>query len=296
VTASPTLAHQRYALYLTRDRRRTRDSEMIRRVFFVSDRTGITAETLGRSLLTQFPDTEFRLTNVPFVTNQVAAEKAAATIRGAREQDGVAPLVFSTLTDPATQFVIASCNEYVFDLFGTFIEPLEDALGTESSHTAGRMHGIGNIGEYERRLSALNFTLGHDDGLSPRDIGGSDVVLLGVSRSGKTPTCLYLAMHYSLPAANYPLTDDDFDQSGLPKILEVCRDKLYGLTIVPEQLSRIRQERRPQGVYSKLAQCRSEVAQAEALFHHENIPFLDSTTISIEEIAATIVRDMSLRQ
>lgn len=268
---------------------------MIRRVFFISDRTGITAETLGRSLLTQFPEIEFRITNVPFITNQLAAEKAAATIRGAREQDGMAPLVFSTLTDPATQFIISSCNEYVFDLFGTFIEPLEDALEMESSHTAGRMHGIGNVGEYEHRLSALNFTLGHDDGLSPRDIDGSDVVLVGVSRCGKTPTCLYLAMHYSLSAANYPLTDDDFEHGGLPSILEVCRDNIYGLTIVPEQLSRIRHERRPNGNYSKLKQCRSEVAQAEALFNQEGIPFLDTTTISIEEIAATIVRDMGLR-
>lgn len=268
---------------------------MIRRVFFVSDRTGITAETLGRSLLTQFPDIEFRITNLPFVTNQLAAAKAAATIRGAAEENGVAPLVFSTLTDPAMQFVVSSASETVFDLFGTFIEPLEDALGMESSHTAGRMHGIGNVGEYERRLSALNFTLGHDDGLSPRDIGESDVVLLGVSRCGKTPTCLYLAMHYSLRAANYPLTDDDFEQSGLPGILEVCRDKLYGLTIVPEQLSRIRLERRSHGDYSKLVQCRSEVAQAEALFDNENISVLDTTTISIEEIAATIVRDMELR-
>jgi [pyruvate, water dikinase]-phosphate phosphotransferase / [pyruvate, water dikinase] kinase len=266
-----------------------------RRVFFVSDRTGITAETLGRSLLTQFPGTEFRITNVPFVTNQLAAEKAAAAIRGAFALDGVEPLVFSTLTDPATQFVISSSNKYVFDLFGTFIEPLEDALGTVSSHTAGRMHGIGDGADYERRLAALNFTLSHDDGLSPRDIDVSDVVLVGVSRCGKTPTCLYLAMHYSLAAANYPVTDDDFSQRGLPKILEICRDKIYGLTIVPEQLSRIRQQRRSEGVYSTLSQCRSEVAQAETLFRDENIPFLDTTTISIEEIAATIVRDMNLR-
>lgn len=268
---------------------------MTRKVFFVSDRTGITAETLGRSLLTQFPGTDFEITNIPFVTNQLAAEKAAATIRGARERDGVAPLVFSTLTDPATQFIISSCNDYVFDLFGTFIEPLEDALGMESSHTAGRMHGIGNVGEYERRLSALNFTLNHDDGLSTRDISVSDIVLIGVSRCGKTPTCLYLAMHYSISASNYPLTDDDFESPRLPEVLENCRTKLYGLTIVPEQLSRIRHERRPDGAYSQLGQCRAEVAQAEALFHHEKIPFIDTTTISIEEIAATIVRDMNLR-
>ena len=268
---------------------------MKRKVYYVSDRTGITVETLGRSLLTQFPDAEFEVANIPYVTNQLAAEKAAATIRGSRELDGVAPLVFSTLTDPATQFIISSSSDYVFDLFGTFIEPLEDALGMESSHTAGRMHGIGNVGAYEHRLSALNFTLSHDDGLSPRDIDASDVVLLGVSRCGKTPTCLYLAMHYSLAAANYPLTDDDFSQAGLPNILDGCRPKLYGLTIVPEQLARIRHERRPAGVYSQLSQCRAEVAQAEALFHAEKIPFLDTTTISIEEISSTIVRDMDLR-
>ena len=266
-----------------------------RQVYFVSDRTGITAETLGRSLLTQFPQIQFNIHNVPFIINQAAAEKAAATIREAESEDGVAPLVFSTLTDPATQHIISACTDYVFDLFGTFIEPLEDALGAESSHTAGRMHGIGNVGEYEQRLSALNFTLGHDDGLSPRDIDGSDVILLGVSRCGKTPTCLYLAMHYSLSAANYPLTDDDFDVQKLPTNIAACTEKLYGLTIVPEQLSRIRRERRPHGEYAKLARCRAEVAQAEALFKVENIPYLDTTTVSIEEIAATIVRDMGLR-
>lgn len=266
-----------------------------RRAFFVSDRTGITAEALGQSLMTQFPGTEFTVASIPFVTNQVLAQKAADTIRGAKERDGTAPIVFSTLTDPATQHIIAQSTEYVFDLFGTFIEPLEDALGQDSSHTAGRMHGIGDGSEYERRLNALNFTLGHDDGLSIKTIHESDVVLLGVSRCGKTPTCLYLAMHYSLKASNYPLTDEDFVTSDMPTILDACREKIYGLTIVPEQLSRIRRERRPQGEYSKLSKCRSEVAKAESLYLLENIPYLDTTTVSIEEIAATIVRDMGLR-
>lgn len=268
---------------------------MKRRVFFVSDRTGITVETLGQSLLTQFPDTEFVTRTLPFVTNQLAAQNAAELIRRARDEDGVPPLVFSTLTDPATQYIIASSNEHVFDLFGTFIEPLEDALGQESSHTAGRMHGIRDVTVYERRLRALNFTLSHDDGLSPRDLHEADVVLLGVSRCGKTPTCLYLAMHYSLKAGNYPLTEDDFGSTRLPAVLQGCREKIYGLTIVPEQLSRIRHERRPQGSYSTLAQCRAEVAKAEAMFRTENIQFLDTTTVSIEEIAATIVRDRGLR-
>lgn len=267
---------------------------MKRRVFFVSDRTGITAEMLGESLLTQFPGIEFKRTNIPFVTNELAARSAAATIAKAIGEDEVPPLVFSTLTDDVTQKIIADSSEFVFDLFGTFIVPLEQALGCESSHTAGRMHGIGDTNAYERRVQALNFTLNHDDGLSPRSLNEAEIVLAGVSRCGKTPTCLYLAMHYSLKAANYPLTDDDFEDTRLPPILRPCRDKIYGLTIVPEQLSRIRRERRPQGDYSKLAQCKAEVAKAEALFRSESIQFIDTTTVSIEEIAATIVRDMGL--
>ncbi len=267
---------------------------MKRRVFFVSDRTGITAEMLGASLLTQFPDCEFQRTNIPFVTNELAAQSAVATINKAAATSDGPPLVFSTLTDPAVQKIIAASSPCVFDLFGTFIEPLEAALKCESSHTAGRMHGIGDASVYENRVHALNFTLGHDDGLSPRDLNDADIVLLGVSRCGKTPTCLYLAMHYSLKAANYPLTDDDFDDVALPKILRPVRDKLYGLTIVPDQLSRIRRERRSHGDYSTLQRCRAEVAQAEALFRADNIQFIDTTTVSIEEIAATIVRDMGL--
>ncbi len=267
---------------------------MKRRVFFISDRTGITAETLGESLLTQFPEIEFERTNIPFVTNSLAAESAVATIKHLIKGVDEPPLIFSTLTDPEAQRIIAESSPFVFDLFGTFIDPLEAALNSESSHAAGRMHGINDINAYEERVHALNFALGHDDGLSPRDLEEADIVLLGVSRCGKTPTCLYLAMHYSLRAANYPLTDDDFDDNQLPKILRPVREKLYGLTIVPEQLSRIRKQRRTQGEYSQLTKCRAEVIQAEALFQSENIDFLDTTTVSIEEIAATIVRDMHL--
>ena len=265
-----------------------------RRVFFVSDRTGITAETLGESLLTQFADIDFKRSNIPFVTSDAAARSAAATITRAYDEDGVPPLVFSTLTDTATQKIVANSSAFVFDLFGTFIESLEAALGYESSHTPGRMHGIRDAGVYEQRLDALNFTLSHDDGLRTRDLHDAKLVLVGVSRCGKTPTSLYLAMHYSLKTANYPLTDDDFEDPGLPRVLRSCRAKLYGLSIVPDQLSRIRRERRPHGEYSKLARCRAEVAKAKAMFKAEGIQFIDTTTVSIEEIAATIVRDKGL--
>ncbi len=269
---------------------------MSRQVFFISDRTGITAETLGGSLLTQFPDIDFMRTNIPFVTSEVAARSAAKQIAKAMKSSPEPPLVFSTLTDPRARTIIAESSPFVFDLFGTFVENLEKALHSKSSHTPGQMHGISDSGSYENRLQALNYTLGHDDGLNPRDLSKADIVLLGVSRCGKTPTCLYLAMHYSLKAANYPLTEDDFEKFKLPELLRPIREKLYGLTIVPEQLSHIRRERRPSGMYSHLEQCRYEVDRAENLFLAEKIPYMDTTTVSIEEIAATIVRDKCLRQ
>ena len=268
---------------------------MNRKVFFVSDRTGITVEALGESLLTQFPGIKFERLRIPFVDSAEAARLAAAQIAAASEADGVQPIVFSTLTDPEIRAIIRGTATFDLDLFGTFIEPLETALEQDSTHSIGRMHGIVDVHAYERRLSALNYTLSHDDGLRIKDLSDADIVLLGVSRSGKTPTCLYLGMHYNLRAANYPITEDEYDEAVLPPILEAVRGRLYGLTIVPEQLSRIRRQRRPDGVYASLAQCRTEVTRTEALFRREGIPWLDTTTISIEEIAATIVRDMNLR-
>lgn len=267
---------------------------MKRDAFFISDRTGITAENLGASLLTQFPKIQFKRTNIPFVTNEKAAHAAAQSIRQAKKS-GVEPIVFSTLTDTITQNIIKESCPHVFDLFGTFVEPLEHALGMESSHKAGRMHGIGDTNAYDKRVQALNFTLGHDDGLSPRNLNDADIVLIGVSRCGKTPTCLYLAMQYSLKAANYPLIQDDLEVSALPQSLDSCRSKLYGLTIGAEQLSRIRRERRPTGEYSTQGRCQWEISRAEKLFQEEQIQFIDTTTVSIEEIAAIARRDMKLR-
>jgi hypothetical protein len=261
---------------------------MNRRVFFISDRTGITAETLGETLLTQFADIEFVRVTLPFVSSAEKARRALDTIAAAARGDGAPPLVFSTLTDPESQAIIATAAGHVFDLFGTYIEPLERALGVASSHTAGKMHGMANAQVYQRRVDALNFTLDHDDGLRPRDVEQADVVLVGVSRSGKTPTCLYMAMHFHLKCANYPLNDDDLQFPSLPASLGRVRNRIYGLTIVPEQLSRIRHGRRPASRYASLEQCRGEVARAEALFVAEAIPYLDTTSISIEEIATTI--------
>lgn len=262
-----------------------------RSVFFVSDHTGITAETLGRGLLSQFDHIEFRRTTLPFVDTSEKARAAVAKIDGVVAAGEPRPLVISSITAPDIRAQIAAANALVLDVFDAFIPVLETELGTVSSHAVGKFHGVSN--SYGHRIDAVNFTLAHDDGLGTK-LAEADIILAGVSRCGKTPTCLYLALQYGLYAANYPLTGDDFERGGLPDSVTAHRNKLFGLSISPERLQQIRQERRPDSAYSALATCQREVRQAEAFFRQLNIPFLDSTTMSIEEIASTIVHQTGL--
>ncbi len=264
-----------------------------RTVFFVSDGTGITAEMLGRTLLSQFPGIAFGRFTLPFVDTPEKARKARAEIdRAARE--GARPIVFSTLIEPAEKSVVASSDALFLDLFDRFISPLEAELGVESSHMLGLSHGIGNHGAYQERINAVNFTLAHDDGATTANFDQADVILIGVSRSGKTPTCLYLSMQYGVKAANYPLTPEDFGEPGLPKPLLPFRHKLFGLAIAPERLSQIRNQRRPDSGYASPENCRYETRRAEALYRSEGIRFVDTTTKSVEEIAITVLHEAGL--
>jgi regulator of PEP synthase PpsR (kinase-PPPase family) len=267
-----------------------------RTVFFVSDRTGITAETLGHSLLTQFDGIDFRPVTVPFIGTKDKAEAAAKRINDAAEEEGVRPLVFSTLiTDECREIVKASAGMYL-DFFDAFIGPLEKELDTTSSHAAGRAHGVFDAETYTRRIDAMNFALANDDGVTTRHYDRAEVILVGVSRSGKTPTCLYLALHYGVYAANYPLTEDDLSDGKLPRGLEKHRDKLFGLTIDPARLQNIRQERRPDSRYASGRQVTYEVREAEFLFRRHGIPFLNTTTSSVEEIATTVLHSAGLQR
>lgn len=261
-----------------------------RPVFFVSDGTGITAETLGHSLLAQFPDTRFRHHRMPFIDSPEKARDCALRIRDAAAESGVRPIVFNTLVDPGAVASLREVDALFLDLFEKFIEPLESELGQHSTHTAGRFHGIAESQDYKRRIEAINFTLTHDDGVSHADLKESDVILVGVSRSGKTPTSLYLAMQFGIKAANYPLIPEDFERNKLPPELLNHRSKLFGLTIGADRLSQIRQERRPNSRYASLENCRYEIDAAHKLMRRENIRCLDSTTKSIEEISATILQ------
>lgn len=266
-----------------------------RTVFFVSDGTGITAETLGHSLLAQFPDAHIRQAWVPFIDTLDKAFDCARAIREARQRDGVRPIVFSTLVNPETVACIHAEDALFIDLFEQFIGPLEAELGVAPSHTVGRFHGITTSNTYKARMEAINYTMAHDDGIADaRDLSEADVVLVGVSRSGKTPTSLYLAIQFGLKAANYPLIPEDFERNRLPGELQQYRKKLFGLTISPERLAQIRQERRPDSHYASLGNCRYEIAAAHKLMHRENIPCLDSTNKSIEEISALIMQSLRL--
>jgi [pyruvate, water dikinase]-phosphate phosphotransferase / [pyruvate, water dikinase] kinase len=266
-----------------------------RTVFFVSDRTGITAEMLGNSLLSQFEDVQFRRQTVPFVDT---AEKIAAVIRQVNDaavRDGRPPIVFSSVVDEiASATLRREVNALTLDLFQIFIAPLEAELGAKSSHTAGRSHGIANSSDYFARMDAINFTQTHDDGAATRDLSKAQVILVGVSRCGKTPTSLYLALQFGVRAANFPLTPDDFADRKLPGSILTHRAKLFGLTIDPDRLHKIREERRPGSRYASLENCRHEVREAEDLMHRERIPMLDTSAKSIEEIATTILHRAEL--
>jgi regulator of PEP synthase PpsR (kinase-PPPase family) len=260
-----------------------------RTIFFVSDGTGITAEVLGKGLLSQFEGINFRQIRFPFVDNLEKAAECLQRIREVREQSGIRPLVVMTMMNPEINAMLRQEDALFLDLFEVFIAPLEKELGVKSAHTVGRSHGQAGH-EYINRIAAMNFALAHDDGVSDADLKNADVILVGVSRCGKTPTSLYLSMQFGLRAANYPLIPEDFERDRLPDTVLPFRDKLFGLTIAPEQLHKIRQERRPDSNYAALDTCRQEVASAERMMRREGIKWFDMTSKSIEEIAVQIIQ------
>ena len=269
---------------------------MKRTVFFISDGTGITAETFGHALLTQFDQLKPKQIRLPFIDSIDKAKVAAQQILEVWKQDGVRPIVFNTLMDSSASQIILDTNALVIELFTSFIDALEQELGIKSTHSVGRSHSATkNSEEYNKRIEAVNFSMAHDDGQSHRFLGDAEVILIGVSRSGKTPTSLYLALTYGLKVANYPLIPEDFERGTLPEVLLNYRHKLFGLTIAPERLANIRHERRPNSTYASLDNCRFEVENAENMMQKEGIRWLSSTSKSIEEIATTVLQEVRLQ-
>jgi [pyruvate, water dikinase]-phosphate phosphotransferase / [pyruvate, water dikinase] kinase len=264
-----------------------------RTVFFVSDGTGITAETFGNSILAQFPIRP-RHVRRPFVDSVEKADQLVAEINEVSDREGKRAVVFMTLVDDAVRAVVMGerCRGLMLDMFSTFVAPLEEEFAVRSSHRVGRFSEVTHSEEYHNRIEAINFSLQHDDGQASLNLDMADVILVGVSRSGKTPTSLYLAMQHGIKAANYPLIPDDFERGALPASLAPFKRKCFGLTIDPQRLAQIRNERRPDSRYASIENCRYEVSEAEKMMRRNGIAWLSSTHKSIEEIAATVMRDL----
>lgn len=267
-----------------------------RKAYVVSDRTGLTAEAMAHSLLSQFPTIDFEPETLPYIDTAEKAHQVIERLDRRTEQDGVPPLVFITLVDDDIRQIFLDSHAVVFDLFNTFIEPMEQELKLESSHSIGKSHGVSDMAAYTARISAVHFALATDDGMETDHYNQSDVILIGVSRCGKTPTCLYLALQYGVFASNYPLTESDLGLGRLPPALEPHRQKIFALSIDPLRLLSIRKERYHGESYSSLNTCQTEVAQAESIFRNAGLPIVNTTRMSIEEIGVTIMHRGKLKR
>jgi regulator of PEP synthase PpsR (kinase-PPPase family) len=269
-----------------------------RTIFFISASTAITAETLGQSLLVHFEHIDFDQVTIPFIDTLEKANEAMAQINADARMKALPPIVFSTIVNPEIRHVIMKSEGVVFDPFDAFMSRLEDELHMRSSSETGRLHGLLEDNMYNIRIDAVNYALSNDDGISTKDYDRADVIIVGVSRTGKTPTCLYLGLQFGIYAANYPLTEEDLyiEYKKIPGVLQPHRERLFGLTINPERLQKIRSERMPDSRYSSLVQCQRELAMAEYLFVSKNIPFINITTMSVEEIVATVMHRSKLQR
>lgn len=267
-----------------------------RHAFIVSDRTGLTAEAMAQSLLSQFPSIEFSAKTCAFVDTAEKAREVITECQSIEQTSGFKPLVFVTLVDDGIRSVFGDAELPIFDLFDTFIEPMEAQLGQESSHTVGRSHGVVDTQAYTSRIAAVHFAMQTDDGMDTDHYGRAETIIVGVSRCGKTPTSLYLSMHYGIYASNYPITGEELEVRSLPPALQVHKHKLFGLTIDPFRLMQIRQERYADSQYSSVETCQREIAQAENIFRAEEVPYLNTTKMSVEEIGATILHRTNLQR
>lgn len=262
-------------------------------VFFLSDSTGITAETLGNTLLTQFPGQPLERRTIPFITSVEQAHEVVGVINQLADT-GPRPIVFSTAVGQDIRAVLARSRGHFFDLFGAHIGQLEQALHASASGQPGQAHGVGDAVRYQSRMAAVEYAIEHDDGQSLRALERAELILIAPSRCGKTPTTMYLALQHGILAANFPLVEEDFATLSLPKPLLPFAHKCFGLTSQPVRLSQIRQERRPGSDYASLTQCTFELRNAEDMYRANNVPFVNSASMSVEEISATVLQRMNL--
>lgn len=266
----------------------------MRSVFFLSDRTGITTEALGNALLTQFDEFDFRRELIPFIDSDSKANMAIVKIQNRFIQDGNKPIILSSIINPELRDKFKLDCVYYIDFFESFIPKLEAEIGQKASLAVGKSHGINDEGKYYKRIDAIDFSLYNDDGATSKNYDMADVILIGVSRVGKTPTCVYLAVNYGIKAANYPLAELDLKHDKLPKVLVPYHGKLFGLTIEVDRLHHIRSNRIPNSKYAALKTCQDEILSAERIMREYDVPFLNTSKKSIEEIASAIMQQIHL--
>ena len=266
-----------------------------RQVYFLSNGTAITAETLGMSLLAQFPDHSFQTHTVPFVDSPEKAKAVNDDIKRSFEESGQLPIVICTMGDENLIKIIKQSKALVIDPFGDILPRLEKALATQH-HQPFESHRTVNPSHYESRIDAIDYAMMHDDGGKTQNYDEADIILVGVSRSGKTPSCLYLALQFGIKAANYPITEEDMDSEELPKPIAPFKEQLYGLTTDLQRLVNIREERRPNSRYASSNQCRFELRAVEEMYLRHRIPYINTSRMSVEEISARIIRDNGLHR
>lgn len=264
-----------------------------RDVFVISDSTAITVQTLAQSILSQFSDVKFNITIIPYVDT---IEKAKQLVKKVNQSTNERPILFETIINPNLAEIIATANALRFDVLSMYLNPLKAELGIETSAKVGLSHGNTNNEHYKHRINAVNFAMDNDDGIQTQQYNRAELILIGVSRCGKTPTSLYLALQFGIYTANYPITEDDLDNMDLPAPLKPFKHKIFGLTIAPERLTRIRNERRSSSRYASIKQCQTEVNEVEAIYRRYGIPFINTTDYSIEEIAASIIERTGLKR
>lgn len=267
-----------------------------RSVFFISDGTAITAETLGHSLLAQFPNVDFDVHIIPYITSEEAATHIVQEINQCGQFDDGLPLVFDTLVDPHVRDIINTANAVNLDVFEGLISKLEQELDTKATTLVGQTHAVTDTESYKDRIDAVHFALDNDDGARTRHYDKADIILIGVSRSGKTPTSIYLSLQFGVRVANYPLTEEDLDDNRLPQVLKQHKHKLFGLMIDAERLVAIRTERKAGSRYASFSQCQKELRAVEAIYISEGIPYLNVSEMSIEEISTRVLQMTGLKR
>ena len=264
--------------------------------FFISDSTGITAETLGQSLLAQFSHINFEKQTIPYVNSIEIAQEVLEKINSVSHQNNSKVLVFSTLADAKIRNILAACNGLFMDFFDILMTPLETELNAKYAQDIGKFHSILDVNRYDQRIFAMEFALSTDDGIGVKNYKDADVIITGVSRCGKTPTCLYMALTFGVRAANYPITEEDMHATDLPDVLKPYVKKLFGLTISEQRLHSIRAQRRPNSKYASIEQCKTELSIVNKMFEKDSIPKLNSTIFSIEEISTKIMAEMGVKR